>query len=189
MAAEKNNSDSTSVPASPTSPGSTSDDGDFVITRIINAPRVLVFEAWTYPKHMAQWWGPHQFTNPICELDVRPGGTWRIVMVGPDGVEHPCKGVYREIVEPERIVMTIDHSDLSDEWHDMVNPNRPKGQGKPALEALSTVTFDELEGKTKLTIRTRFESAAIRDLLLKIGMDEGWSQSLERLMTVVSAKP
>jgi len=89
--------------------------------------------------------------------------------------------VYREVVEPERLVMTIDHSELSDQWHDLLNPNRDKAAGKPALEGLMTVTFEDKAGKTKRTIRTRFESGAIRDALLKIGMSQGWSQSLERL--------
>jgi uncharacterized protein YndB with AHSA1/START domain len=184
MTAEKSKLNSTSLPASPAA----CEDIEFVITRIFNAPRILAFKAWTDPQQMAQWWGPHGFTNPVCELDVRVGGAWRIVMRGPDGTEHPAKGVYREIVEPERIVWTIDHSDLPDQWHDMVNPNRPQGQGKPTLEALSTVTFEEFEGMTKLTIRTRFESVAIRDALLKIGMNEGWSQSLERLAAVLRAR-
>jgi uncharacterized protein YndB with AHSA1/START domain len=162
-------------------PTTASAEQEFVITRVFDAPRTLVFKAWTEPKHMAQWWGPHGFTNPVCEMDVRPGGTWRIVMRGPDGAEHPAKGVYCEVVEPERIVMTIDHSELSEEWHDLVNPNREKGKGKPALEVLSTVTFEEHGGKTTLTIRLRFDSAAVRDAFLKIGMSQGWSQSLERL--------
>ena len=161
-------------------------ENEFVITRVLNAPRTLVFQAWTDPKHMALWWGPHGFTNPICELDVRPGGAWRIVMRGPDGADHPAKGIYREIVPPERLVMTIDHSELSDEWHDMVNPQRDKSKGKPALELVNTVTFEEKDGKTTLTIRIRFESAAVRDSLIKIGMNEGWSQTLERLAKVVA---
>jgi uncharacterized protein YndB with AHSA1/START domain len=160
---------------------------EFVITRTFEAPRELVFKAWTDPKRMAQWWGPHGFTNPICELDARPGSAWRIVMRGPDGVEHPARGVYREIVEPERLVMTIDHSGLPDQWHDMVSPGRDRTKGKPALEAVSTVTFEEVGGKTKVTVRQRFESAGVRDALLKIGMNEGWSQSLERLGAVVSS--
>src|SRR5579864_2222874 len=100
--------------------------GELVITRVFHAPPEVVFKAWTDPKQMAQWWGPHKFTNPVCEMDVRPGGAWRIVMRGPDGSLHPAKGVYREIVEPERLVMTVNHSELPDEWHDMVNPNRDK---------------------------------------------------------------
>lgn len=156
-------------------------DREFVITRVFDAPRALVFKAWTDPKHMAQWRGPHGFTNPVCEMDVRPGGAWHIVMRGPDGAEHPARGVYREVVEPERLVMTINHSEHSDEWHDLVNPNRDKAKGKPALEGISTVTFEEHGGNTTLTIRTRFESVAIRDAMLKIGMIDGWSQSLQRL--------
>jgi len=159
---------------------------EFVISRLFDAPRSLVFKAWTDPRQMAEWWGPHGFTNPACELDVRPGGTWRIVMRGPDGSEHPAHGVYVEVVEPERLVWTINHSELSDEWHDMVNPGRDKTRGKPGLEIVSTITFEEFAGKTKLTIRTTFESAAIRDAFLKIGMTEGWSQSLERLAACVA---
>ena len=91
------------------------EDREFVITRVFDAPRSLVFKMWTDPKHMAHWWGPKGFTNPVCEMDVRPGGAWRIVMRGPDGGEHPAKGVYREVVAPGRLVMTIDHSELSNE--------------------------------------------------------------------------
>ena len=161
-------------------------EAEFVLKRVFDAPRSLVFKAWTDPKHVAQWWGPHGFTNPVCEMDVRPGGAWRIVMVGPDGAKHPAKGVYREVVEPERLVMTIDHSELPEEWHDLVNPNRDRGKGKPALEVLSNVTFEEHNGRTTLTIRLRFESAAIRDSFLKLGMEQGWSQSLERLEACVT---
>jgi uncharacterized protein YndB with AHSA1/START domain len=161
-------------------------DREFVISRVFDASRELVFKAWTDPKQMAQWWGPDGFTNPVCELDVRPGGAWRIVMRGTDGSEYPAKGVYIEVSGHERLVMTIDHSDLPEEWHDMVNPNRPKGQGKPAIEGLLTVTFEDHGGKTKLTVRIRFESASIRDSMLKIGMNEGWSQSLERLTALLA---
>jgi len=161
-------------------------DRDFVIERTFDAPRELVFRAWTDPKLMAQWWGPRGYTNPVCELDARAGGAWRIVMLGPDGEKHPAKGVYREVSPPAKIVMTVDHSDLSDQWHDMVNPRRDKTKPKSKVEGLTTVTFDEMAGKTKLTIRMRFESAEVRESLLKIGMNEGWSQSLERLREVLA---
>jgi uncharacterized protein YndB with AHSA1/START domain len=161
---------------------------DFVITRVFDAPRELVWKAWTEPKRMAKWWGPRKFTNPVCKMDVRPGGAFRIVMRGPDGVDHPVKGFYREVARPERLVMALDHSELSDEWHDKVNPRRDKTAGKPALEAVTQVTLEEKDGKTKLTIRGRLESAKVRNALLKIGMNEGWSQSLERLDALL-AKP
>lgn len=155
-------------------------DADFVISRVFDAPRELVWKAWTDPKLMAQWWGPRHFTTPVCELDVRTGGTYRIVMRGPDGSEYPLKGVYLEIDKPERLVMTADHSELPIEWHDLVNPVRDKSK-KPELEGVMTITFENLNGKTRLTIHTRFESAAIRNAMVKMGINEGWSQSLDRL--------
>jgi uncharacterized protein YndB with AHSA1/START domain len=157
------------------------DDADLVIIRVFNAPRELVFRTWTDPRLMAQWWGPHGFTNPSCELDPRPGGRWRIVMHGPDGADHPARGVYREVVPPERLVFTIDHSELPDQWHDVVNPARDKAKGRPAIEIIAVATFEPVDEKTRLTLRLTCESAAVRDALLKLGMREGWSQSLDRL--------
>ncbi|HEX3797691.1 MAG TPA: SRPBCC domain-containing protein [Verrucomicrobiae bacterium] len=155
-------------------------DRDFIISREFDAPRELVWKAWTDPKHMAQWWGPHQFTNPVCQMDVRPGGEYRIVMRAPDGTEYPGKGIFHEVVKPERLVMTMDHSELPPAWHDLVNPERDKTK-PPQLDSVMTITFESIGGKTKLTVRSRFESMAIRDAMKKMGMTEGWSQSLERL--------
>lgn len=89
-----------------TSPATETIGHELVITRTIDAPCSLVFNAWTDPRHMAQWWGPHGFTNPVCELDVRPGGAIRIVMRAPDGTDYPMTGVFHEIKEPERLVIT-----------------------------------------------------------------------------------
>ena len=161
-------------------------DREFVISRVLVAPPEMVFNAWTDAKHMTQWWGPRSFTNPVCELDARPGGAYRIVMRALDGDEYPIKGVYCEVVKPERLVMTMDCSEHPAEWHDLVKPNRRKEETNPAGEILSTVTFEELDGKTKLTVRIRFDSTAIRDAMLKMGMNEGWSQSLDRLAEYVS---
>jgi len=170
------------------SKASATSDREFVITRVFDAPRELVFKVWTEAQHMARWWGPKDFTNPVCELDVRPGGTFRIVMRGPDGAEYPFKGVYREVVPPERIVYTDDCTEMPDEWHDLVNPNRDKSAGKPALESLTTVTFEDLGGKTRLTVCTLFASVAVRDAMLKMQMAEGWGESLDRLSAYLPAK-
>ena len=161
------------------------DGRDFMISRTFDAPRALVWKAWTEPKHMAQWWGPKDFTNPVCELDVRVGGAYRITMRGPDGDEYPLKGVYREIVPPERLVMFMDISDHPDSWYDMVIPDRDKTK-KPHVDCVQTATFEEVDGKTKLTIRTRFESVAIRDAMIEMGMNGGWSLSLDRLTTCLA---
>jgi uncharacterized protein YndB with AHSA1/START domain len=152
-----------------------------VITRTLDAPRDLVWKAWTEPKHMARWWGPKTFTNPVCDMDVRPGGAWCIVMRSPDGVDYPLKGIYREVTAPGRLVMNMDLSEHPDAWHDLVDPNRDKSKGRPSLDPLCAVTFEEAGGKTKLTIRMSFESVVLREAMVKMGMEQGWNQSLNRL--------
>src|SRR5260370_40570020 len=82
------------------------EEQDLVLTRVFDAPRELVFKVWTNPKHVAQWWGPHGFTNPVCELDLRPGGAILIHMRGANGIVYPMTGVYQEVVEPERLRVT-----------------------------------------------------------------------------------
>jgi uncharacterized protein YndB with AHSA1/START domain len=144
-------------------------DHEIIITRVFNAPRALVFSAWTDPKHVEQWWGPQGFKSSECQIDLREGGVFRLQMHGPDGVRCPCNGIYREVVEPERIV----YIGAPDDGH-------PCGAGLPP-RAIVTVTFTELDGKTTLTIHTRLESAADRDAAVKAGFHPGWSQSLERL--------
>ncbi len=140
---------------------------NLVLTRVFDAPRALVFRAWTDPKHAAQWWGPKGFANPVCELDVRPGGAIRIDMRGPDGVTYPMGGVFHEIVEPERLVFTA--TALADE------------KGNPQLEVLNTVTFTELGSKTKVTLQARVVKSTPRAAGALEGMQEGWSQSLDKL--------
>ena len=139
---------------------------EVVITRIFDAPRALVFKAWTDPKHLKRWWGPKMFTNPVCEVDARVGGAWRIVMRGLDGVDYPCGGVYREIVEPERLVFTNIATD---------------NDGNPILDGLTTVTFEEQGGKTKLTLTTRAVALVDYAAAYLQGMEAGWTQSLESL--------
>lgn len=158
---------------------------EFVIARSFNAPPDRLFAAWTDPKLLARWWGPHTFTNPVCDLDVRPGGAYRIVMRSPEGVDYPLRGAFREVVRPTRLVLTMDCSEHPAAWHDLVKPDRAEGDNNPAGKMLTTVTFEPLPGHTRLTILTRFESAGIRDAMLKMGMTEGWSQSLERLANLV----
>jgi uncharacterized protein YndB with AHSA1/START domain len=144
---------------------------DLVLTRIFNAPRERVWKAWTDPRQLALWWGPGGFTNPVCEVDLRPGGALRIDMRGPDGTVYPMSGVYREIVAPERLVFTA--SALDD-------------KRRPLFEVLNTVSFAEQAGKTRLTVHARVLSrTAGADTYLE-GMEPGWSQTLDRLGEHVS---
>jgi uncharacterized protein YndB with AHSA1/START domain len=144
---------------------------ELVFTRIFDAPRELVWRAWTDPAHLAQWWGPKGFTNPVCELDLRPGGALRIVMRAPDGVEYPMRGVFREIVAPERLVFTNIAVDAAD---------------KPLLDGLTIVTFTEHGGKTTLTVQTRAAALVVDAARFLEGMEAGWTQSLERLAAAVA---
>jgi len=153
------------MPATP-SPAARPNERTVVITRVLDAPRELVWKAWTDPEHLAQWWGPRGFTNPVCELDVRRGGALRIVMRAPDGAEHPMRGVFREVVKPERLVFTAVAQDE---------------RGNALLEALTTVTFAEDAGKTKLTVHARAVGLATAAARMLEGMQAGWTQSLERL--------
>lgn len=139
---------------------------DLEITRVFDAPRHLVFQAWIDPKQVAQWWGPNGFTNPVCELDVRPGGEIHIHMRAPNGVIYPMKGVFEEIVEPERIVFV---SSALDE------------NGNSMFDILNTITFAEQHRKTTLTLHAQvLHETTVAPQYLK-GMEAGWMQSLERL--------
>lgn len=140
----------------------TAEDRAIVITRVIKAPRKLVFAAWTEPAHLAKWFKPKGFTTPVCELDVRPGGRWFLGHRAPDGAEYPFKGAYREVVPVERLVYT-------DEWE-------MEGQQH---EALVTVTFEEQGEHTLLTIQTVFESTPMRDGAVEQGFATGWSEFLD----------
>src|SRR4051812_34280377 len=102
-----------------------------VVSRVFDAPRELVFRAWTKPEHVTRWWGPKDFTLPVCEQDFRLDGGYRFCMRAPDGVDHWVWGEYREIDEPRRLVFT---------WH------REDAQGKPFNESVVTVTFDDHGG-------------------------------------------
>ena len=124
--------------------------------------------------------GPRGIANSVCELDVRPGGALRIVMRGPDGNEYPVKGVFREVKPPERLVFTMDPTDHPQAWHDLVDPNR-QGAPNPAGILLCIATMETVELNTKLTVRIRLKSAAIRDSMAKMGLSAGWSGSLDRL--------
>lgn len=148
-------------------------DREIVIKRVVSAPRELVWEVWTNPKHVAQWWGPRGFSTTIETMDVRPGGVWKHVMRGPDGAEYPNHNVFQEVVKPERIVFTLGGA--------------RKGGGTE-VRALSTWTFVEQDGKTEVTIRMVFESKEKRDQVVKeYGAIEGGKQTLGRLDEYLSA--
>lgn len=137
-----------------------------VMTRDFDAPRRLVFEAWTRPEHVVHWCGPHGYTLPVAEADLRPGGAFRYVNRDPDGNEFPFRGEYREVVPPERLVYT--------EAFD-VEPFAERA-------AVVTVTFEELDGgRTRVTSTSVYPSAEDRDTHIAFGMEKGNAEAFDRL--------
>jgi uncharacterized protein YndB with AHSA1/START domain len=149
-------------------------DQELVITRVFDAPRNLVWKAWTEPEHVMEWWGPKGFTAPIVKTDFRVGGKSLLCMRSPEGEDYWSTGVYREIVEPEKIVTT---DSFSDAQGNVVPASHYGMSGDWPSELLVTVTFEEDDGKTKLTLRHEgFPDRENRDLA-----KAGWSESLDKL--------
>ena len=146
-------------------------DRELGITRLINAPRELVWEVWTKPEHVKHWWGPDGFTNTIHEMEVKAGGVMRLMMHGPDGRDYPNKIVFIEVVKPERLVYR--HSD--DEGVELV------------INFHVTVTFEKQGNKTLLSMKSVFESAADLERVVKeYGAREGMTQHVGRLEAYVA---
>lgn len=135
---------------------------ELLITRVLDAPRALVFRAWTEPERLVRWWGPRGFSTPSCKMDVRPGGAWRVCMRSPEGSLHWLRCTYREVEEPARLAFTW-------AWED--------AEGRPGHETLVTVDFVEQDERTRLVVhQAAFESESARD-----SHHEGWSGTLDRL--------
>jgi uncharacterized protein YndB with AHSA1/START domain len=140
------------------------DPAVMVGTRVLDAPRTLVFDMWSDPKHLAQWWGPNGFSTTTNTFDLRPGGVWRFVMHGPDGRNYDNRIEFEEVVRPERIVY------------------RHRGEDAEPVQLRTTVTFEDLGGRTRLTLHARFPSGKARDRVIgEFGADRGMVQTLARL--------
>jgi uncharacterized protein YndB with AHSA1/START domain len=141
------------------------------VARVFDAPRDLVFRTWIEPQHFVRWWGPRGFTNPVCELDAIVGGAILIHMRSPDGIVYPMTGTFREIAAPERLVFSVLVADRD---------------GDPLLEGLVTATFEDVSGKTRLSVHEKAVGLAPIAVQILANMETGWAQSLERLDAVVA---
>jgi uncharacterized protein YndB with AHSA1/START domain len=150
--------------------GLESDVKTIVGSRVIGAPRELVWSVWTDPKHLAQWWGPDGFRTTTSAFDFKPGGVWRFVMHGPDGRDYQNRITFEIVEPPQRLVYS--HGSEDD-----VEP----------VKFRTTVTFEDLDGKTRLTMRGVFPSAAERDRVVKeYGADKGMVETLGRMTDYVA---
>jgi uncharacterized protein YndB with AHSA1/START domain len=138
-------------------------DTEIRMSRVFDAPRDLVFEAHSSAEHMRNWWGPRNYETISAEVDFRPGGKWRVVQRGPDGDEYAFRGEFREIVPPERITWTFEF------------------EGAPGQISVETVSFEERDGKTTVSVISDLGSKEARDAMLESGMAEGADETYDRL--------
>jgi uncharacterized protein YndB with AHSA1/START domain len=144
---------------------------DLVLNRVFDAPRELVWRAWTDLEQLPQWWGPGHFTNPVFRADIRPGGDIYVEMRGPDGTVYPMSGKYHDVVEPERIVFSSGALDA---------------QGNLLFNIMTTITLSDLGGKTGLKLEAKVVSETPLAPQHLTGMEQGWNQSLDRLAELVT---
>ncbi|MEX1170571.1 MAG: SRPBCC family protein [Chloroflexota bacterium] len=137
-------------------------------TRAFDAPRNLVFDAWTKPELLKRWYGPRGWSLLVCKIDLRIGGEFRLVSTRPDGKEIGQRGVYREIVAPTRLVNT--------EWWEDWNPG----------ESVVTTLFEEAEGRTTLTSTILFPSKEVRDVVVESGLQDGAAETYDRLAELLA---
>lgn len=149
------------------------------ITRLFDVPRALVFRAWAEAEHLRRWWAPKDFTTPFCEADFRVGGTFRYCMRSPDGRDYWGKGIYREIVEPERIVFA---DTFTDEQGNTVPPSHYGMASDSPAASIVTMIFEDVEGKTKLTLNYQSTTASAEEMK---GAEQGWGQMFDRLAEVL----
>lgn len=140
------------------------------LTRTFDAPRDLVFKVWTDPRFVALWWGLEGTSVPHCEMDVRPGGAWRVDMRAPSGTIYPNGGVFLEVIENERLV-----------YSDVADPKSPAWKGAPPGDRLNIVTFEDAGSGTRVTLRVQFKTPADHEFFVGTGYPGGLAQSLDRL--------
>jgi uncharacterized protein YndB with AHSA1/START domain len=152
---------------------SVSPEKEMTMTRVIDVARDVVFRAWTDPAQVEKWWGPKDFTNPVCMVDARPGGEILIHMQAPDRTVYPMDGEFHEIVEPVKLVFTCAALDK---------------QGNRLFEILNTVLFSDEDGKTKISLHAAISNITEEGRPYLDGMNDGWNQSFDRLNDLVSDK-
>ncbi|TGL15274.1 SRPBCC domain-containing protein [Leptospira meyeri] len=159
------------------------------IERLFDAPLKLVWEVWTNPLHIQKWWGPKSFTNPSVEFDFKVGGSYRIVMRSPEGVDYPIFGKFLEITPFKSFVISDLVDEHPDDWVAEVQKMAGVTGDREILNSKLRVLFEEIDGKTKVVLLTEFANNQIRDGFAQSGMKEGWSESFEKLEINALPKP
>ncbi|GEM_PF-614346 len=169
-------------------------DNEVILRRMINAPRELVFDAFTQAEHISEWFGPHGMET-TAETDPREGGSFRIVMHATDALplefqgDYPMFGTYLEFKRPEKLVWTSDLSEHSESWKSRMRERCKSSMDSEVFRAIATLTLDDVNGKTFVTLRSTFVSNPIRDGYVETGMNQGWSESFDRLERYLERVP
>lgn len=142
---------------------------DIILTRTFDAPRALVFQAYTDPKLIPQWWGPRKYKTIVDRMELKKGGIWRYINRGSDGQEFAFNGVYHEIAAPERLLYTYEFEGMP-----------------PGRAGIVTITFEEQNGKTLLTDKSLFQSVEDRDAVVQSGMEQGAAETFDRFEELLS---
>lgn len=159
---------------------------DLDLVREFDAPRALVWKAWTDPEMVRRWWGPLGFDAPECEMDVRPGGKYRIVARAPDGTSFPVRGTYLEIELEKRLVMTDNADEMPDFWRKALNKRRKAAPDEAPAEIVLTLTLEDRDEGTIMTLTSRFATEADRAAALDMGTVETWAQSFTKMESVLA---
>ena len=160
---------------------------ELVMTRLFDAPRALVFRAWTDDRMMSEWWGPHGYTA-TARLDARTGGAFELTMHGPDGVDYPVTGEFLDVVLGERLVMEMHLDDHPQNWHDYLAELFTKAGGEggsPTRTVVTHVTFADEAGGTRVTVAQTFPTAADRAAFAAAGTVEGATQGFDKLAALL----
>lgn len=158
----------------------------FTLTRMLDAPVAMVYKAWTDAEQFSRWWGPHTFTNPQCEIDLKVGGKFLVVMTSPEGEANPLRGEFLEIVPNEKIVLRMFTDDHTQGWHEIVNAARGVAPDAKPANLVTTIRFEAKNGKTKLTVTQTFDNNVDRDAFLQLGSVIGWGQSFAKMESLLA---
>jgi len=162
------------------------DSDTLVVSRVFNAPRETVFQAWTEAAQLTDWWGRHDFTNPVCEFEAHAGGRLHIVMRTTDGVDYPLHGRVREIELPKRLVLDLDLSGYPTTWRDAHCSDLSADDAAWIDQHQLDLTLTESGTRTLLELRIRFLSPALRTAYLCGGILEGWEEGLDSLQALLA---
>jgi uncharacterized protein YndB with AHSA1/START domain len=162
------------------------DSNTLLITRVFNAPRETVFQAWTHAALLIDWWGRHDFTNPVCEFEAHVGGRFHIVMRSADGVDYPVHGQIREIECPMRLVLDLDLSDYPTTWRDVLCADLSEDDAAWVNDHQLDLTLTASGARTQLDLLIHFPSPTLRNAFLRCGILNGWEEGFDSLEALLS---